>query len=193
MPPKKKSAPAAAPAAAKDSAAAAPAVRPEQPARVVLVKLESLRADAPEKIELPHFKALAAEGTLFRRCVMTLPTRIQRDPVFGAVIPNMTIPSGTILWKKIEYLAEVLGESGRETVQVAAFPAYKCVNAGCRRSWFKNYPDLIVMFRAFEWIEKAFEERDPMLFWLRSVPYFEPLRADPRFEDMARRIGLPRR
>jgi tetratricopeptide (TPR) repeat protein len=47
--------------------------------------------------------------------------------------------------------------------------------------------------RAFEWIEKAFEERDPMLFWLRSVPYFKPLRADPRFEDMARRIGLPRR
>jgi len=47
--------------------------------------------------------------------------------------------------------------------------------------------------RAFEWIEKAFEERDPILFWLRSVPYYEPLRADPRFEDMARRIGLPRR
>jgi len=161
MPPKKKSAaaPAAAAAAAKDSAAAAaPAVRPAKPARVVLVKLESLRADAPEKIDLPHLQALAAEGTLFRRCVMTLPTRIQRDPVFGAVIPNMTIPSGTILWKKIEYLAEVLGESGRETIQVAAFPAYKCVNAGCRRSWFKNYPDLIVIFRAFEWIE----EHDPI-------------------------------
>jgi len=47
--------------------------------------------------------------------------------------------------------------------------------------------------RAFEWIEKAFEEHDPLLFWLRSVPYFEPLRADPRFEEMAGRIGLPRR
>lgn len=47
--------------------------------------------------------------------------------------------------------------------------------------------------RAFEWLEKAFQERDPMLFWLRSVPFFEPLRADPRFEELARRIGLPRR
>jgi tetratricopeptide (TPR) repeat protein len=47
--------------------------------------------------------------------------------------------------------------------------------------------------RAFEWLEKAFEERDPMLFWLRSVPYFEPLRTDPRFEEMVCRIGLARR
>jgi tetratricopeptide (TPR) repeat protein len=47
--------------------------------------------------------------------------------------------------------------------------------------------------RVFEWLEKAFQERDPMLFWLRSVPYFEPLHADPRFEELARRIGLPRR
>ena len=47
--------------------------------------------------------------------------------------------------------------------------------------------------RAFEWLEKAFQDRDPILFWLRSVPFFEPLRADPRFEEMMHRIGLPRR
>jgi len=47
--------------------------------------------------------------------------------------------------------------------------------------------------RAFEWLEKAFQDRDPILFWMRSVPFFEPLRSDPRFEEMARRIGLPQR
>jgi tetratricopeptide (TPR) repeat protein len=47
--------------------------------------------------------------------------------------------------------------------------------------------------RAFEWLEKALDERDRMLFWLCSVPFFEPLRSGPRFDEMARRIGLPQR
>jgi len=134
--------------------AAAENPRPEKPARVILCKLESLRSDALSRIELPALRALASEGALYEKCVMTLPTRIQRDPVYGAVIPNMSIPTGTILWNKIEYLAEIFSERGDETVHVAAFPTYKCVNAGCRHSWFKNYPDLILMFRAFEWLQE---------------------------------------
>jgi len=132
-----------------------PAPRPERAARVILCKLESLRSDALDRINLPNLKALAAEGSLFERCVMTLPTRVQRDPVYGAVIPNMSIPTGTVLWNNIEYLAEIFAERGDETVHVAAFPAYKCVNAGCRRSWFKNYPDIILIFRAFEWMQES--------------------------------------
>lgn len=45
---------------------------------------------------------------------------------------------------------------------------------------------------AFEWLERGYREHDPTLFWLRAVPYSDPLRSDPRFDEMARRIGLPR-
>lgn len=45
---------------------------------------------------------------------------------------------------------------------------------------------------AFAWMEKAYEERDPELTYIK-VPgrRFEPLRHDPRFQNLVRRIGLP--
>lgn len=46
--------------------------------------------------------------------------------------------------------------------------------------------------RAFEWIEKAFEERDPMLVSIRFDPAVDSLRADPRFERLLRRMGFAR-
>ncbi len=44
---------------------------------------------------------------------------------------------------------------------------------------------------AFEWMEKAYEERAAWLVWLRVVPWCASL-SDPRFEALVRRIGLPR-
>jgi tetratricopeptide (TPR) repeat protein len=41
---------------------------------------------------------------------------------------------------------------------------------------------------AFRWLEKAFEERQPWLGQLQFDPQFEPLRSDPRFADLVRRI-----
>ncbi len=45
--------------------------------------------------------------------------------------------------------------------------------------------------RAFEWLERAIEARDGFLALLRRDPGFEPLRADPRFDEVTRRLGLP--
>ena len=43
---------------------------------------------------------------------------------------------------------------------------------------------------AFDWMEKAYEERDPQLTYLIAGRRFEPLRHDPRFADLVRRVGL---
>jgi TolB-like protein/Tfp pilus assembly protein PilF len=40
-------------------------------------------------------------------------------------------------------------------------------------------------------LEKAFAERDGRLFGIGVIPAFMPLRGDPRFEDLTRRLGLP--
>ena len=44
--------------------------------------------------------------------------------------------------------------------------------------------------QAMHWLEKGYEERFNPGVLLR--PGFDPLRSDPRFEDLVRRIGLPR-
>jgi TolB-like protein/DNA-binding winged helix-turn-helix (wHTH) protein/Flp pilus assembly protein TadD len=45
--------------------------------------------------------------------------------------------------------------------------------------------------RAFEWLNRAYEERDGQLTSLELDPFFDSLRSDPRFQDLVRRIGLP--
>ena len=44
---------------------------------------------------------------------------------------------------------------------------------------------------AFVWLEKAYQERDPQLTYLKAGRRFEPLREDPRFAQFVRRVGLP--
>jgi len=44
--------------------------------------------------------------------------------------------------------------------------------------------------QAFAWLDKAYEERSPDLVTLTTEPRFDNLRSDPRFTDLARRIGL---
>jgi TolB-like protein len=42
----------------------------------------------------------------------------------------------------------------------------------------------------FEWLERAYEEHDVWLVWLKREPRFDVLRSDPRFEHLLRCIGL---
>jgi len=53
------------------------------------------------------------------------------------------------------------------------------------------YTSLAEKNTTFEWLEKAFEARDPYLIYLRVEPVLDGLRADPRFADLLRRVGLP--
>ena len=45
--------------------------------------------------------------------------------------------------------------------------------------------------QAFEWLEKAYEERDRWLVFLKVDASLDPLRSDPRFQDLLRRMNLP--
>jgi len=43
---------------------------------------------------------------------------------------------------------------------------------------------------AFEWIEKAIDERDVWSVWMKVEPRFDPLRSDARFGRALQRLGL---
>jgi serine/threonine-protein kinase len=45
---------------------------------------------------------------------------------------------------------------------------------------------------AFEWLDRAYEERDGSLILVTASPEFDPLRSDPRFGALLKRMGLER-
>jgi TolB-like protein len=47
------------------------------------------------------------------------------------------------------------------------------------------------MDQAFQWLDKAYQERDSELVTLKTAQDFDPLRSDPRFQDLLRRMNFP--
>ena len=43
---------------------------------------------------------------------------------------------------------------------------------------------------AFAWFERAYEEQSNILVYIKVSPLYDPLRGDPRFQDLVRRVGL---
>jgi len=44
--------------------------------------------------------------------------------------------------------------------------------------------------KAFEWLEKAYEQRYEGVIFIKVQPYYDNLRGDPRYYDLLKRIGL---
>jgi serine/threonine-protein kinase len=73
-------------------------------------------------------------------------------------------------------LEELKARAGREYVSPAAFVLL--------------YVGLGEKDRAFEWLEKAFEDQTNLMKYLRVYPPLDPLRPYPRFQELVRRVGL---
>jgi tetratricopeptide (TPR) repeat protein len=53
------------------------------------------------------------------------------------------------------------------------------------------YAGLAQKDEAFTWLERAYEAHDKGLTYLKIDPCVDPLRSDPRFADLLKRVGLP--
>jgi TolB-like protein len=45
--------------------------------------------------------------------------------------------------------------------------------------------------QALAWTERAYDDHDQYLFWLKSSPSFDALRSEPRFQTVLRRMNFP--
>jgi serine/threonine protein kinase/tetratricopeptide (TPR) repeat protein len=60
-------------------------------------------------------------------------------------------------------------------------------------SWFFAiiYTGLGDNDRAFEWLDKGYDERPSNMSYLKVEPRLDPLRSDPRYHELLQRMGLP--
>jgi eukaryotic-like serine/threonine-protein kinase len=58
-------------------------------------------------------------------------------------------------------------------------------------SFAADYAILGDVDRAFEYLERAYHERDGDLTWIQTDASFDNLRSDPRYAELLRRMGLP--
>ncbi len=47
--------------------------------------------------------------------------------------------------------------------------------------------------KVFEWLEKAYETRDPQILYLRVIPQFKKYHTDNRFKNLLKKIGLEKK
>ncbi len=90
-------------------------------------------------------------------------------------------------------LGHVYATSGKRSEAIKALEELQVMS----KQKYVSPLDLAILYtglgdkeQAFEQLEKAYEDRSGWLINLKVEPRFDPLRTDPRFADMLRRIGL---
>ncbi len=93
----------------------------------------------------------------------------------------------------IELLATANAHAGRRTKALSLINEMKqrrqtsYVPSG---AFINPYLGLGDYDEAFAWFERAYQEKSNILQFLKVHPFFDPVRNDPRFADLLRRVGL---
>lgn len=93
----------------------------------------------------------------------------------------------------LELLATAYGYAGRRTEALRVINELKqrreksYVPAG---AFINPYLALRDYNEAFSWFDRAYAEQSNILQFLKVHPFFDPIRGDPRFQDLLRRVGL---
>jgi serine/threonine-protein kinase len=65
-----------------------------------------------------------------------------------------------------------------------------------RRGWSGPYLTAMICVglgrndEAFEWLERSYEEREGRICWIKVDPRFDPLRSDPRYKALLKKMNL---
>jgi len=125
-----------------------------------------------------HLGLAYAEKGMYREAASELENYAvltRRSPLSLAFLGNVLARSGERS-RAFQLLAELKAGSSQKYVYPVGFA--------------RIYAGLGDKEQAFAWLEKGYEERAAPLFYIKVDPIWDPLRSDPRFNDLLRRIGL---
>jgi len=111
----------------------------------------------------------------------------------GAFQKTITLSGGTAIGPDtyIGYMDAVTGKRGEALKKLDSLQGRYERGAASAFDLAIIYTGLNEKDQAFEWLEKAYEERSGGLLLLKADLMFDGLRSDPRFRDLLGRIGLP--
>jgi TolB-like protein/class 3 adenylate cyclase/tetratricopeptide (TPR) repeat protein len=86
-----------------------------------------------------------------------------------------------------------LGHEQRTFSNLEELKNKSSVNAGGSPSFYLAmiYAQMGEIEAAFEWLNKAYEDREVEMYWLKVEPPFEPLHDDPRWQEILDKVGFP--
>jgi tetratricopeptide (TPR) repeat protein len=99
-------------------------------------------------------------------------------------------PGGTSL-SDLEKVARAYGNSGERGYEIAML-AFEKKHSGTTYHVAWAYAQLRDNEQALRWLQKSFQARETDILGVRNDPEFDPLRDDPRFQQLVQAIGLAR-
>jgi eukaryotic-like serine/threonine-protein kinase len=101
--------------------------------------------------------------------------------------------SGDIPWFSAYrgYLHALLGERSQALQKIEKLKAISKTGFVPGFFYALVYGGLGDKDQAFSWLEKSCDERFVRLVYLRVEPIWDPIRSDPRFAEIVRRVGIP--
>ena len=114
------------------------------------------------------------------------------DEAVTEMLKAIDLSGGSVVW--VSALAQIYALAGKRS---EAMKILNELNARSKREYVS--PDLFAYIyaslgdndQAFAWIEKAYEERSNLVSGLKSGRQLEPLRSDPRYQALLRRMNFP--
>ena len=113
------------------------------------------------------------------------------ENAIAALSKAVTFSSGGLAFES--YLGFAYAAAGRQTEAIEALANLRDI---ATERYVSAYNFAMIHLglgeidKAIEWLEKAFAERSGFLPFLKVEPMLDPLRADPRFQDLLWRVGF---
>jgi serine/threonine-protein kinase len=110
----------------------------------------------------------------------------------SAFCKAVTFSSGGLAFES--YLGLAYAAAGRQTEAIEALANLRDI---AKERYVSAYSFAMIHLglgeteKAIEWLEKAFTERSGFLPFVQVEPMLDPLRGEPRFQDLLRRMNFP--
>jgi len=141
-------------------------------------ELESVLALDPDRAFARIFLAESYEEK--GKC----PEALEQFHKFGEAIHNFDTAAAA----RADAACGNLAEARRIVAKIEQDPDYRLYNS----MWIASiYARLGQKDRAFQWLDRAYQNHDYFLSFLKVHPYMDPLRTDPRFDALLKRLNFP--